>query len=115
MSEDLVPSPGTGVEKPPRQQVVFSPEQTEEVINDLEQMLNLIQDYQRIIKMLFAPDPHTVETRILLSKYKMGAIESHPAFRVFLDGRDITDYPDSIPATAEEMTDPELEAGDSDD
>lgn len=114
MSEELVPSPGTEVERPPRQQVVFSPEQTEEVINDLEQMLNLIQDYQRIIKMIFAPDPHTVETRILLSKYKMGAIESHPAFRVFLDGRDITDYPDSLPATAEEITDAQLAEGNND-
>jgi hypothetical protein len=111
MSEELEKREGGLLE---RQQISLSPVQTEEIINDFEAALNLIQQYQRVLGMLDSPDPNTVPARRLLNKYNMVATETSKRYRIFLDGRDITDFPDSLPATAVEEDQPEWESGNDD-
>lgn len=70
---------------------------------DLEIALNLIRDYQRTLKSLHCPDKNYVTARNLLTKYGMsvGATPTEE-FRVYCDGMDITEHPDSIPGSAAE-------------
>jgi hypothetical protein len=59
---------------------------------DLERVLHLLQDYQRIVAMLQSPDPHTDEVKELFRKYKMRWTENTSKnYGVYLDGKDITE------------------------
>ena len=84
----------------------------EQIINDLQTALELIQSYQRTLKILSSPDPDTVKARKLLHKYKMISEESSPNYKIYLDGRDITNHPDSIEASSTEEEQLQIEAGD---
>lgn len=113
MSEELARRDDDLPERQPRREIVFNPEQTEEVINDIETMLNLIKGYQRMLQMLYSPDPQVVTARRILNKYHMEALKTHPMYKILLDGRDITDFPDSLPGSAVEDF-LELDEGDDD-
>lgn len=61
------------------------------VAGDLQEALNLIADYQRVIARLMAPDPHINAANPLLRKYGVTPGERNRMFAVLLDGLDITD------------------------
>jgi hypothetical protein len=83
------------------------------IMNDFQRALELIQEYQRALDILCSPDPNTVEARKLLNKYNMESLKSADGFKVFLDGRDITDFPDSLPGSVEDDDDTlQIESGD---
>lgn len=65
------------------------------IIPDLEQAINLIRDYQRMLDMLGSNDPNLVEAHKLMNKYGM-AQERVQLYRILVDGIDITEHPDSI-------------------
>lgn len=78
------------------------------LITDLEIALNLIRRYAAILRDMNVPDPRHVEARQLLRKYGMEAPKAAEGFKVYADGVDITEHPDSIPGMAVEE---ELVAG----
>ncbi len=84
----------------------------EEMVKDLQLALKMLQKYQRNLSMLGAPDPEIVDARALLRRYDMAYEGWALAFRVFLDGEDITEHPDSTLGSAEEIVDTELVAPD---
>lgn len=78
--------------------------QRDEIALDLEMALNLCRNYQDAMSRLDVPDPNLARVRSLLIKYGMEFIQKpKQSFRIFVDGVDITTYPDSIPADAEEL------------
>lgn len=79
-------------------------DQRDELALDLEMALNICRNYQRVMSTLDVPDQDIPRLRSLLHKYGM-EFEQTPkqSFRVFVDGVDITLYPDSIPGDAEEL------------
>jgi hypothetical protein len=67
------------------------------ILSDLEAALNMIRQYQRYLDMLVANDPQLVASRRLLTKYGMATGHNKPQpFRIYDEGRDITEHPDSI-------------------
>lgn len=77
---------------------------------DLEKALNLIRGYQRALRTLDAPDSTYVEARQLLTKYGMAVGDTpSPSWRIYHDGEDITEHPDSIEGSTVEVE--ELEDG----
>lgn len=99
---DLVPYEGDGITPEMRAQMDMALEKAREIegtiLNDLQAALNLIRSYQRSLDTLLANDPHLVEARALLHKYKMstGHYKDQPN-RIMVDGHDITEHPDSTP------------------
>lgn len=73
----------------------------DELVEDLEDALNALKIYQYWFAALSnANDPNLVLVRRLLMKYNMGAPEpSQAPGKVYADGKDITEHPDSIEGT----------------
>lgn len=86
----------------PAKAVMEHPE-VREYVNDFQEALNLIQEYQRALNIMAAPDPNIVKANALLRKYRLAPEKITHAFRVIVDGIDITEHPDSIEATGEEV------------
>lgn len=78
-----------------------------ELVADLETALNLVRRYQEILVELNAPDPGLVAARLLLTKYKMSYTPPGNTARVYADGTDITEHPDSVPGSVAENELPE--------
>lgn len=76
--------------------------QREGVVNDFEQALNLLVKYQEIVDRLNAPDPQYEPVSRLLRKYQFVPHERRSNYRLYLDGREISDHTDSIPGSTEE-------------
>lgn len=83
----------------------------EAITNDFQEALNLIQLYQRALKILQSPDPNNVQARVLLNKYNLESLTPHAAFKILLDDRDITTHPDSLPGSAIDEGAPQLVEG----
>lgn len=77
--------------------------QRDALLVDLEKALNLCRQYQRYISMHGINDPTFVETRGLLTKYRMKFEHPNPIGKVYADGQDITEHPDSIEGTTIEV------------
>lgn len=78
---------------------------------DLKRAMELIRQYQRHLNLMAGPDPSALEANKLMRKYGMPLADLRQLpFRVIVDGIDITEHPDSIPATVVEAE--ELESGD---
>lgn len=68
----------------------------DELAADLETALNACKQYQRYAALNERPDPSFVAVRQLLTKYKMDYVPATKTARVYVDGNDITEHPDSI-------------------
>lgn len=75
----------------------------EQLVDDLETALNACKQYQRAAAIHEDPDPNFVTVRNLLTKYKMDYVPAAKTARVFVDGVDITEHPDSIEGDADVM------------
>lgn len=75
----------------------------EHIVNDFEQALNLIRNYQLLIRRLVAPDVHFDEAHTLLAKYRMESVDPIHAVHDPQHG-DISTHTTSIPGEAEEIT-----------
>lgn len=84
-----------------------------EFVNDFEEALNLLQQYQRSLRILNSPDPSSYAANKLLKKYRRNPEKVSEFFRIIVDGIDITEHPDSIPGTAVEVTHEEIEIVDA--
>lgn len=82
----------------------------EHIVNDFENALNLIAQYQRALGMLMAPDPVFEEARKLQTKYRMEPVEPVIEAVFVAEIGSISTYTDSIPGTAVEVRDEELPA-----
>lgn len=108
MNEEIVRLP-KGLLTPEQAIAIYN--NAEDILKDLQHALKLVQKYQRNLSMLGAPDPEIVDARNLLRKYGMAYQGWVDAFRVLVDGVDITEHPDSIPGTVasvEEIEDAEV-------
>ena len=85
--------------------------QRDEIAKDLEKALNICRDYQRILVMLQANDPNFAEVNRLLTRYKMSHETRAAGGKIYAEGQDITDHPDSIEGSVTEVE--ELPAGDT--
>jgi hypothetical protein len=72
----------------------------DELVQDLEDALNLVRRYQAGFVDVGMPDPGLVKARLLLTKYHMEYTPPAGPGRVYADGVDITEHPDSIPGEA---------------
>lgn len=77
--------------------------QRDAIAQDLEAALNICRDYQRILEMLNSNDPNWSKVNQLLTKYKMGHAHTSHAGKIYVDGVDITDHPDSIEGSVTEV------------
>lgn len=78
---------------------------------DLKTALELIRQYQSHLNRLCGPDPSAVEANKLMRKYDMPLADLRQLpFRIYVDGIDITEHPDSIPGSV--AVQDELESGD---
>lgn len=77
--------------------------QRDEIAKDLEKALNICRSYQRILVMLDANDPNWVEVNQLLIRYKMPHEKQSGGGKIFAEGVDITDHPDSIEGSVTEI------------
>lgn len=73
----------------------------DQIAADLETALNACRQYQRMMAKIEMPDPNFVTVRQLLTKYKMDYTPAAKTARVFVDGVDITEHPDSIDSDAD--------------
>jgi hypothetical protein len=77
--------------------------QRQMLLDDLEAALQLVWSYQRQFSIAQMPDPSVVKARQLLTKWGMPFTATQSPFRIFADGKDITEHPDSIEGTTEEQ------------
>jgi hypothetical protein len=63
---------------------------------DLESALNIIRHLSGALEMAMIPNPDIVAINSLLRKYKMPTVGVADGMKVYADGKDITEHPDSV-------------------
>jgi hypothetical protein len=63
---------------------------------DLESALNIIRHLSGALEMACVPNPDIVTINNLLRKYKMPTVGVAEGMKVYVNGNDITEHPDSV-------------------